>query len=119
MATPDLAQLRHMVTQDAALRRRQRLQPVGGKGDKIFPPTYPRRRVGQPLTLRRRPDNPHDQRAVEIWWQDRMLGHLPRLDNAAVAQMLDRGERLEARIAALTRDPDPWKRIGVAVELAA
>jgi CRISPR-associated protein Csb1 len=30
-----------MVAKDAALRRRQRLQPVGGKGDKIFPPTYP------------------------------------------------------------------------------
>jgi CRISPR-associated protein Csb1 len=29
------------VTEDAALRRRQVLQPVGGKGDKIFPPTYP------------------------------------------------------------------------------
>jgi CRISPR-associated protein Csb1 len=26
---------------DAALRRRQILQPAGGKGDKIFPPTYP------------------------------------------------------------------------------
>jgi CRISPR-associated protein Csb1 len=25
----------------AAIRRRRRLQPVGGKGDKIFPPTYP------------------------------------------------------------------------------
>jgi CRISPR-associated protein Csb1 len=33
--------LTQMVTEDAALRRRQRLQPVGGKGDKIFPPTYP------------------------------------------------------------------------------
>ena len=30
-----------VVEQDAALRRRQVLQPVGGKGDKIFPPTYP------------------------------------------------------------------------------
>ena len=29
------------VNEDAALRRRQRLQPVGGVGDKIFPPTYP------------------------------------------------------------------------------
>ena len=25
----------------AALRRIQRLQPAGGPGDKIFPPTYP------------------------------------------------------------------------------
>lgn len=29
------------VAEDAAVRRRQRLQPVGGIGDKIFPPTYP------------------------------------------------------------------------------
>jgi CRISPR-associated protein Csb1 len=35
------ALLAQMVAKDAALRRRQRLQPVGGKGDKIFPPTYP------------------------------------------------------------------------------
>lgn len=33
--------LNQMVMSDAALRRRQTLQPVGGKGDKIFPPTYP------------------------------------------------------------------------------
>jgi CRISPR-associated protein Csb1 len=29
------------VKTDAALRRRRRLQPAGGPGDKIFPPTYP------------------------------------------------------------------------------
>ena len=33
--------LAKFVMEDAAIRRRQRLQPVGGKGDKIFPPTYP------------------------------------------------------------------------------
>ena len=37
----DIATLNHMIADDAALRRRQGLQPVGGKGDKIFPPTYP------------------------------------------------------------------------------
>lgn len=37
----EIAQLSQMISEDAALRRRQRLQPVGGKGDKIFPPTYP------------------------------------------------------------------------------
>ncbi|MBT9290788.1 type I-G CRISPR-associated RAMP protein Csb1/Cas7g [Prosthecodimorpha staleyi] len=35
------AELADMVSRDAALRRRRRLQPVGGQGDKIFPPTYP------------------------------------------------------------------------------
>ncbi|HWB49735.1 MAG TPA: type I-U CRISPR-associated RAMP protein Csb1/Cas7u [Stellaceae bacterium] len=37
----DIGALNGMLAEDAALRRRQVLQPVGGKGDKIFPPTYP------------------------------------------------------------------------------
>jgi len=37
----NIANLAKMTVQDAALRRRQVLQPAGGKGDKIFPPTYP------------------------------------------------------------------------------
>jgi CRISPR-associated protein Csb1 len=43
----DYKSLARAVAQDAALRRRQVLQPVGGKGDKIFPPTYPEERRGQ------------------------------------------------------------------------
>ncbi|HUC70023.1 MAG TPA: type I-U CRISPR-associated RAMP protein Csb1/Cas7u [Stellaceae bacterium] len=42
----DYATLTHAVAQDAALRRKQVLQPVGGKNDKIFPPTYPEERRG-------------------------------------------------------------------------
>ena len=37
----EISELQDMVAEGAALRRRQRLQPVGGPGDKIFPPTYP------------------------------------------------------------------------------
>jgi len=37
----DYPELQRAVAEDAALRRRQRLQPAGGPGDKIFPPTYP------------------------------------------------------------------------------
>ena len=36
-----LDELQRAISEHAALRRRQRLQPVGGWGDKIFPPTYP------------------------------------------------------------------------------
>src|SRR5438128_3600437 len=43
----DYATLSPAVEHDAALRRKQVLQPVGGKGDKIFPPTYPEERRGQ------------------------------------------------------------------------
>jgi CRISPR-associated protein Csb1 len=37
----NIATLRDAVASKAAIRRRQRLQPAGGQGDKIFPPTYP------------------------------------------------------------------------------
>src|SRR5262245_11497607 len=46
--TISLEQLRAAVGKDAAIRRVQKLQPVGGPGDKIFPPTYPGDRTNDP-----------------------------------------------------------------------
>jgi CRISPR-associated protein Csb1 len=37
----DISTLGEAVANRAAIRRRQRMQPSGGQGDKIFPPTYP------------------------------------------------------------------------------
>ena len=33
--------LERAISADAALRRVRRMQPAGGQGDRIFPPTYP------------------------------------------------------------------------------
>lgn len=41
MTTLTLKRLRSAIIGDAAIRRVRRMQPVGGVGDKIFPPTYP------------------------------------------------------------------------------
>src|SRR5438067_7379924 len=46
--TLTLKRLREAVAKDAAIRRVQRLQPAGGPGDKIFPPTYPGERSTDP-----------------------------------------------------------------------
>lgn len=78
---------------------------------------WPQRQATQPLTLRRRPDNPHDARAVEAHWDHHMLGHIPRLDNAATSQMLDRGQRLHAHIIKPENSTNPWQRVRIAVEL--
>lgn len=67
--------------------------------------------IGDVLTLVREPDNPHDARAVRVEWQDRQLGYLPRAENEAVAAAMDRGERVEARIAALVKHKNPWRRL--------
>lgn len=68
-------------------------------------------RVGDPLQLVREADNPHDGRAVRVEWRGHFLGYVPRADNEAVARLLDRGARLEARIARLRESRNPWQRV--------
>lgn len=76
---------------------------------------WPQLAVGQSLALTREADNPYDARAVRVDWQGQKLGYLPRLDNAAASQLMDRGERLEAAIAGLENSSNPWDRVRVEV----
>ena len=60
-------------------------------------------RVGDPLTLVREPANPYDNNAVRVDWNGHQLGYIPRAENEAIARQMDRGNRLQARIANLTK----------------
>lgn len=60
----DYRTIRDLIPEIAAIRRRQVLQPMGGKGDKIFPPTYPAERRNQP------PCHVYEKRRIdgrEVW----------------------------------------------------
>lgn len=72
-------------------------------------------KVGDALTLIREPGNPHDARAVSVVWRGIQLGYLPRAENEAVAAAMDRGERVDARIAALIEHRNPWRRVRIDV----
>lgn len=75
------------------------------------PDVLPRLRPGDALQFRRQPGNPHDERAIEVAWHDRKLGYLPRMDNAAIASLLDRTHDLRGEILAVD-DPDgEWEPI--------
>lgn len=76
---------------------------------------WPQLDIGQFLTLIRETGNSYDKRAVRIDWQGHQLGYLPRMDNAAVSQLIDRGERLSALITGLKNSDNPWERIEVEV----
>lgn len=78
-------------------------------------------RVGDPLTLKREPQNPHDANAVRVEWKGQPLGYVPRRDNSDVARQLDRGVPVQARIVRLKEARNPWQRVEfeVFVELAA
>jgi hypothetical protein len=68
-------------------------------------------RVGDRLELAREPGNPHDANAVQVLWRGRVLGYVPRRENAALAWGLDRGTPLRARISALAEHPNPARRV--------
>ena len=72
-------------------------------------------KVGDALVLVREPENKHDANAVRVEWRGRKLGYLPRAENRAVAAEMDRGGKVEARIAKLKRHRDLWKRVEVEV----
>ena len=63
--------------------------------------------VDQAVTLRREPTNAYDLRAIEVLdAQGRKLGYVARVDNSAVARMMDAGERFSARVARLSEPLD-------------
>jgi hypothetical protein len=78
---------------------------------------WPLLAVGQSLELVRESANPYDGRAVRVEWQGRKLGYIPRMDNAAVAQLLDRGAIVRAHIAGLQKNRSPWERVQLEVRL--
>lgn len=72
---------------------------------------WPALRVGDALQLAREPENPHDANAVRVLWRGRVLGYVPRRENAALAWGLERGMQLRARISALAEHPNPARRV--------
>jgi len=91
--------------------------PIAGfqyyDGDEVFPELW----VDTPLLLVREQDNKYDVNAVAVHYKQYKLGFVPKADNTAVAQMLDRGEYLSARVVELTMNKNPWERVRFGVML--
>lgn len=81
-----LDQLKKSVAEHAAIRRLQKLQPVGGVGDKVFPPTYPGERNNAPArhVFETRRIDGKDVRCVLI---DSVQSQANRLEEALLAAM--------------------------------
>lgn len=85
--------------------------PVAGFQHYAGAALFPLMRQGDVLVLSREPDNPHDPRAVRVFWHGVQIGYAPRLDNADLARIMDRGVGVEGRILHLQISRDPWKRV--------
>jgi len=111
----DISTLSNMVNTDAAIRRRQKLQPVGGQGDKIFPPTYPgegRNAPPQHVFERRRLKEQGAVESKDVWCVlvDSVQSQANRLEESLLAAIAD-GLRIphvvvdfsEAKLDGITR----------------
>lgn len=96
-------------TQDRTILLQE--SPIAGfqyyRGDAIWPNLG----VGKRLSLVRESFNEHDSDAVAVYFRNDKLGFVPQIENRTIAQMLDRGERLEATISRVLNESDPWERI--------
>jgi HIRAN domain len=85
--------------------------PIAGFRYHDAPKIWDELQAGDTLALVHEPGNPHDKNAVRVEWRGRMLGYVPRKENAALAWALARGERLSARVSRLRDSPNPRERI--------
>ncbi len=60
-----------------------------------------------PLTFRREPTNTHDHRAIEIFWNERKLGYVPRSHNRALYKLMDAGEMVVGEVKRV--DEKSWE----------
>lgn len=91
--------------------------PVAGfqfyEGEAVWPRLKPNDR----LLLVPEPGNRYDKRAVKVLWKQHRPGYVPRRENAAIHNMLARGEKLWAEIDRLQQAEDPWQRVRMRIFL--
>ncbi len=63
------------------------------------------------LKLVREPENRYDKWAIRVEWQGNKLGYVPRRENQSIAEIMDQGAFLGAKISALRVHENPWKRL--------
>lgn len=105
------------ITVPASRRLLLQESPLAGFQYHVSERLWPILYLGAPLALRREPHNPHDVRAVATHYAGQRIGYVPRMKNTAVSQLMDHRQKLAACVVALSRDPDPWQRVRIAIDL--
>ncbi len=74
--------------------------------------------AGDPVILRREPRNPFDRRAIALYWGEEKLGYIPRADNLVIANLLDQGAPLKARIRKKKACGNPREMLEIQVKFS-
>lgn len=72
-------------------------------------------RVGQPLQLRREPDNKYDIYAIEVYTKKGVkLGYVPKQLNQVIATLMDQGCQIEATIEKIVTSA--WEPVTIQID---
>jgi len=76
-------------------------------------------KLGTPVTLVSEPDNPFDPNAVAIYYEETMIGYIPRVKNYKISQMLYFGHEdlFEAKINCCHPDEAPESQFRIVVKV--
>lgn len=90
---------------------------VGIVGESFYQKAIAGLRVGEVVSLRHEPGNPHDERAVAVLDGDgQKIGHLP-LDHWLKDALLDEGKQPRATVAEIHDDPEGGTPTGVVIDV--
>jgi len=67
------------------------------------------------LDLLIEPDNEQDQYAVEIFYQNKKLGYVPKTDNRHISRLLGSGVPLQCKVMSLNLEKHAWDVVMVEV----
>lgn len=68
---------------------------------------------GEELELRRQKDNPHDSKAVAVFYQEKQVGWVPKAYNEPVARLMDQGCNLRTFVVDHSVNSDYTRRLKV------
>ena len=65
------------------------------------------------------PENIEDEYAVELYFKETMIGHIPRSDNKHIFRLIEQGKDLVCTIREIDPDAETWQMCKVKVEMVA
>ena len=72
---------------------------------------------GDILTMKPNAENMEDEYAVQLHFEDTMIGHIPRSDNKHIFRLIEQGKDLVCTIREIDPDAETWQMCKVKVEM--
>ena len=72
-------------------------------------------KIGHEISMRAEPKNPYDHYAVELSYDNKKIGYIPRKDNKHISRFLRQDCPLICRIIKIQPDEPTWELLQVAI----